>query len=194
MEQTLLNTLAAGEVTRYHATPGVDSQTVSQHSWGVTMIYTELCRTISQTVCGMGLLHSLTHDNVELFTGDIPFTMKRDNPEIRTMLSVIESTYACKLIEAEVPRSARVKMLLKLADYVEGMWWCASHEHGSVKPIQANYVEGLHRNWATAQQECLFNSNEERWLTEFLRKAILEMSGAEADFATGEPTSAYVNQ
>jgi 5'-deoxynucleotidase YfbR-like HD superfamily hydrolase len=198
MNQKLMNTLTSGEVTRYHATPSVDSQTISQHSWGVTLIFNDLCRLIGYGVDDNDFLRALTHDCIELFTGDLPFTIKRDHPDFKTHLATIEGSYSSQLIDMKSYGSGnrvdQFTTLLKLADYVEGMWWCAAHENprGGMLVLE-NYAKGVAHNWENAKANCYFSANEERHIEQFLSEALMKFYGRDP-IETGGPTTAYVNQ
>lgn len=122
----LHNTLEAGKVVRYHAVPTVKPQNVAHHSWNVAMLLIY----ISDNLCSRELLvEALMHDTGEIETGDIPYTVKRDNPELKRMLHELELIAradrtilpATELIDADAA-------ILKVCDTLDGFIWCALHE------------------------------------------------------------------
>lgn len=138
----LSNTLLSGLVTRYHAVPSVRPQTLGQHQWGVAvlMIY------LSQGQCSRAaLMEAILHDTAELFTGDVPFTVKRDNPTIKEVFDHMEREHreSNLLPESDLPETS--KQLLKLCDTLEGLIWCACYE-------QHNGVVGP--RWQEAYKKC----------------------------------------
>lgn len=68
----------AGRVTRYHTHPTIQQQTVADHTFHVLRIYTELYGPPPAHVT----YHILIHDLDEVALGDVPFPVKRDNPEL----------------------------------------------------------------------------------------------------------------
>lgn len=123
-------TLESSRVRRFHATPSVDIQTIAQHVSGVCYILVYLYGGQEKVPAHM-LLAALSHDQEELFTGDIPFHAKRDAPAMRTLCSELEELYnPCFLIRG-LQLTERECFMLKLADQLEGLFWTAFHERGS---------------------------------------------------------------
>lgn len=132
----LNNTLESGGVLRYHAVPSVKPQTVAQHCWGVAM----LAHYISDDTSEELIMECLLHDSAELFTGDIPFTVKRDNPSIKSAFRELESFHrehdilpggltgyhALCTTQSEMEH---LHALLKVCDTLEGFIWCANNEN-----------------------------------------------------------------
>lgn len=115
-------------VQRFHATPSIISkQTVGLHSIGVMHIAAFICGGTANMSKEL-IVACLCHDQSELMTGDIPFTMKRDFPEIREVLNTAEGAYADAFLIQEPELSAEEKRILKFADQLEGMWWTLLHE------------------------------------------------------------------
>lgn len=145
----LENTLQAGAVQRYHATPMVASQSIAEHSWNVAIIYMELSRACKST-SDATIIDALFHDVAELYTGDVPFTVKREFPPVKDLYDQMEEKFMVNFIKS--PASDRQphdthKFLLKLADWLEGLRWCSYYEHGFGKPVLHNYAEGLVSKW-----------------------------------------------
>ena len=127
-----VNVLLSGEVQRFHATPSVDSQTVAHHSFGVAAI-----------LVGFGCMldpddrwlmsEAILHDAPEYFTGDIPFTVKRERTDVRAAVEQMELRACMDHLFVNSRLTPRQHVLLKLADMLEGLRWCLSgHERGSM--------------------------------------------------------------
>lgn len=117
MELTkLLETLDSGGIMRFHACPKMRKQRLSDHMWKVALIAQYLLPKISKDA----LLYALTHDSIELVTGDIPATLKWEFPEIKDVLKGIESKYS----SAPSTVSELEKLAIKLADFIDGMLFC----------------------------------------------------------------------
>lgn len=126
------NTLESGKVVRYHCAPTVRPQTIAQHSWNVAV----LALFITDNLCSRNLLlECLMHDTGEYITGDVPFTLKRDNPAIREFLHNQElSARRTELLIPELSLTLEEVAVLKVCDTLDGLIWCALHEdrHGPV--------------------------------------------------------------
>lgn len=87
------DTRQAGAVLRYHTWPTVKKQTIADHSWNVWRIVFAIWRTGHCSV--EGIPQSVTeyimlHDCGELRTGDAPYPIKRDNPELKQIMDRLE--------------------------------------------------------------------------------------------------------
>lgn len=124
--QRLINTLESGRVTRYHAAPTVAPQTNGLHQWGVLMIVFYLT---DGDVSKALLTECVAHDSGEYFGGDVPFTAKRDNAELKSLHDLIEDTArSCDLLLASQDLLPQDAALLKTADTLEGLIWCYKTE------------------------------------------------------------------
>lgn len=112
----LLETLDSGGIIRFHACPKMRKQRLSDHMWKVALITQYLLPNISKDA----LLYALTHDSIEIVTGDIPATLKWKFPEIKDVLKGIESKYSSDTNTA----SELEKLVIKLADFIDGMLFC----------------------------------------------------------------------
>ena len=139
----LQNTLTAGEVIRYHAAPTVDSQNVAAHSWGVAVIVLYLT---SSYCSGSLLAEALLHDAAELYTGDIPFTTKRDSPRMKAASVALEGKARSDflLVPHVTTLNAQEQAILKVADTLEGLLWCTAHEAVG-GPVQIRWYEAYNR-------------------------------------------------
>lgn len=129
MKTSLLHeTLEAGRVIRYHAVPSVHNplQNVAQHSWNVAILVMH----ITGFDCSLELLmEALLHDTGEAITGDIPYTVKRDNPKLKMEFLELEIKARKEhTICAPINLSEMERAVLKVADTLDGFIWCALHE------------------------------------------------------------------
>lgn len=121
-----LETLETGRVIRYHAAPTVQPQNVGHHSWGVAI----LALYITNNTASPELLREcLMHDTAEYFTGDVPFTVKRDNVAVKTQMDLMEDVARREsLLLGPIVLSDHDKAVLKLADTLDGLLWCCKTE------------------------------------------------------------------
>jgi hypothetical protein len=76
----------AGQVIRFHTWPVHHRQTVGEHTWQVMRIYYQIWGPLPTELT----TYFIWHDAGELFTGDIPFPVKRDNPDLKRIMDVLE--------------------------------------------------------------------------------------------------------
>ena len=139
-EQRTLATIEAGRVKRYHAVPTVELQTIGLHSYGVAV----LCLYLTDGTISTALLTAaLLHDAPEIVTGDIPFTVKRDAPEIKKALAPIEDWAHRNVVMHKPELSPEEEAILKLADTIEGYLWCQKTE-SHMGPVKDRWVGALH--------------------------------------------------
>lgn len=147
------NTLEAGRVSRYHAVPTVAPQTVGLHAYGVAV----LCLYITGGEASAALLRqALLHDAAELVTGDIPFTVKRDRPEVKALFNELEELAHERWVFPASELSTREAAILKLCDTIEGLIWCRKTE--LTGPVRHRWVEAL--NKALGKFEGLLTDDE----------------------------------
>ena len=117
----LFEVVRGGTIKRYHTLETIGEQSVGTHSWGVAIILQYLEPDISKTA----IMKALTHDVAELYTGDIPAPVKWDNPELITMLKIIEANYEEKLdIQYDSVLGKQEALLFKQADMFELLFFC----------------------------------------------------------------------
>lgn len=117
----ILNTLEAGQVTRYHAAPSVLPQTVGLHSFGVAVLVLYIRPTASREM----LIEALLHDSAEYFTGDVPFTTKQANPAVKNLLEDLEKKHREEdLVGTPTALTDTECALLKVCDTLDGLIWC----------------------------------------------------------------------
>jgi len=115
------NVLHSGDVVRFHNHVGIDKQKNSEHQWGCALIVNYIYPHCSKKL----LLAALTHDAAEYLTGDIPFPVKQENPELGVMLRAIEERWE-KSNGVYFNLDQGDKKVLKMADTLEGMWFCVN--------------------------------------------------------------------
>ena len=121
-----LLTLESGRVTRYHACPTVAPQTDAAHAWGVAL----LCIYLTGGNASAELVaDALLHDSAEIVTGDIPYTTKRESPELCVALTAIEDRAQRERLMPRYQLTETERAIEKLADTLEGWLWCRKTEH-----------------------------------------------------------------
>jgi len=81
----------AGQVKRYHTQVTIKEQTLADHQWGVAMILNHIYPNGYQL-----LMAALTHDLAECESGDIPYTGKRDNYNLKSASDDAEEAFNFK--------------------------------------------------------------------------------------------------
>lgn len=108
--------LSGGEVRRYHQDGTVWPQPVSSHTWRTLVILLYFWPDISKQV----ILATIYHDVAERYTGDVPATVKINNPEIAEALKIMEVKFTQFLnLPSEHDLSVSDYSRLKCADYIE---------------------------------------------------------------------------
>ena len=153
--------LQSSGVGRFHAAPGLSSQTIAQHSWGVTM----LCQYFDPECRKELVLAALTHDCTEAVTGDIPATAKWQSPELKTVLDEIEAKVE-KEWGIHFELTEQEQRLLKLCDGLEGMNYCLERRrHGEMEASVVFY------RWADfIMGKFMLNDTETEFLSELITK------------------------
>lgn len=77
----------AGGVRRWHTWPVLQPQTNADHTWNCLRIYLQTFKSISPAVTK----YVMFHDCGELRTGDLPFPVKMNNPELKRIIDAEES-------------------------------------------------------------------------------------------------------
>lgn len=148
-----LNHLRAGEVERFHAVPEIPSQTVGAHTYGVLVLAFE----IGGELDGSSLRYMLYHDAPEIYTGDMPFSVKRDFPQLRKELEKVEDEVQDLSLNRVARVDDRTKLILKFADLLEGYRYALLYERGN-KHVAARWAEALRKMFI---QHCSDNSRLE---------------------------------
>ena len=133
-----LNTLESGRVMRYHAAPTVTPQMLGHHAWGVAVIALYLT---GGNPSAELLKACILHDAAELFTGDVPFSVKRDNLEAKAMYELLEAQAHANLVMELPDLTSSDQAILKLADTLEGLIWCYKNEREG--PVTHRWLHAL---------------------------------------------------
>jgi len=113
----------AGEVIRYHTWPHTRQQSVGEHSWQVCRIL----MSIAPAPYWVKLLpHTVTHDIGEIGTGDVPYPVKANNPELGRLFDELEHETVEELCDkwglpSPVTLTPQERWVFKLAEFIE-MW------------------------------------------------------------------------
>lgn len=130
----IIKVLQGGNVQRYHANPGISKQLNSAHQWRVTLLLLHIFPEVSKET----ILGALTHDCAEIVTGDLPATLKWDNPEIKNYIRDIETRVESDMGIIFTTSQSDVQKI-KMCDMLEGMTYCIdcleSGEHNVAKPF-----------------------------------------------------------
>lgn len=107
-----------GAVKRYHTWPTVQGQTVAEHSWNVLRILV----TIWPEAPREAILYAEFHDTPEVATGDPPYPIKADNPDLKSGFDRLEHEAAEVMdIAQHLCPDAHWRNRVKLCDVLE-MW------------------------------------------------------------------------
>ena len=107
----------AGGVKRYHSWPVLQTQTNAEHTWNVLRIFIAIFGAPSPNVT-VRIVH---HDSAELLTGDPPFPIKRDHPELKRIYDALEHKFeeTSGILYGDVSREDALR--IKVCDLIE-MW------------------------------------------------------------------------
>lgn len=106
--------LTLGEIIRYNDRPKIKNESVAEHSFYVANNVIRICSlyNIPMEVKHEALEMAIAHDIPEVFTGDIGYITKRDNPELAVALERTE----LKQLKLNMPEH-----YLAFRNYVEGL-------------------------------------------------------------------------
>lgn len=119
----------AGRVRRYHTWPYIREQSVAEHSWQLLRIL--LC--IWPEVPAHVMSYVVRHDCGEMKTGDAPYPVKADNPDIARGMDRVEGESLLEQLNAgflilgpDVTQDE--KWVVKLAEFIEMWEWGAEEQ------------------------------------------------------------------
>ena len=151
----------AGCVKRYSTWPMIHEQTVGQHCWRVACIFVEIFGLPRAEV----LYFCLHHDSGELYSGDIPFRIKREVPGLKDRMDEAENI-GLNTLDLKLPELTKEERIqVKIADLLE------MHERGEYEYNLGNaYAEPIiqdtmHDAQTLAQESCM-SEHVNRWLRE----------------------------
>lgn len=110
----------AGSIHRYHAQTHIVTQTVAEHTWQLMRIATTIWPDIPRHV----MLYIQYHDVAEGMTGDLPYTTKLRDPEIKERMDIMEVGALKRMRQLwdlpEVPKiTDEEKRFVKACEYLE---------------------------------------------------------------------------
>lgn len=130
-------------VRRYHQRYTAEPDTVGKHSCGVALF----CLMIDPGCGAQVLAGAITHDLAEYIVGDLPAPTKRTlSDEARAEIDLLETKV---LNEAgfNFVVTKQEKMLLKVADYLDGIYFCIeerSRGNSGLEQVGETYLSYLH--------------------------------------------------
>jgi len=135
-----------GNVTRCHTVPHHGHYDVAQHSWGVTILLTQLYPEAS----GRLLRAALTHDVEERWTGDVPAFCKWAHQKVRDGLEEAEDCIRSLVgLEGKLGLDEVERMWLKAADLLDLWLWCHDQRamgNRNVEPLMSNIARWFAEN------------------------------------------------
>jgi 5'-deoxynucleotidase YfbR-like HD superfamily hydrolase len=158
-EQVYSSRFLAGQVRRYHVWPTITQPTVASHCWRVATILVEIFGLPRADV----LYYALHHDSGELWSGDVPFTVKAKTPGLRQAMSLAEQT-GLNNLHLKLPELTQQELAqVKIADLLE------MHEFGEMEVNLGNqYAEAVRRDTMRAAQDiaaaCCYSDKVNAWL------------------------------
>lgn len=140
--------LRMAQVKRYPICFTNRDQSVAEHSFGVMLITMELCKYIDdREVMDCALAYALTHDQDEVFTGDIPSPFKR---ELRAKCPA-NCPAVTEHSDPRCPVPAVVKAIVKLADNLEAIHYL--NEYGGSR-FAGEVLEDIYINFELQLKKC----------------------------------------
>lgn len=118
----------AGSVIRYHTWPMLRRETVAEHAWNVLRIYSTIFGYPEPQVTK----YIIWHDCGEFATGDLPFPIKANNPELKESLDKLEEQQVAKMGVVLPVLEPTEKKRIKCADLLDML------EAGTVEVLMGN--------------------------------------------------------
>ena len=134
----LQDRLDTGDVTRYHAAPGVPAQNIAEHSWRVcqTLLF------IHPEASAEAMRYALAHDMDERFVGDIPYYTK-----VKLDMSIVEAEAdkeLNKFMDSSDVRGSNLpkhdKLLVDFCDRLELTMYCLPLRTNGGRAVAASGV------------------------------------------------------
>jgi hypothetical protein len=118
-----LDPRSAGKVTRYHTWERIRDQSVGEHTWQLLRIILAVHPHASPEL----LRWTMFHDVGERVTGDVPFPVKREHPEVKRAFDAMEQEALLQMTPwgaiAGITITDEEANLLKLGEFIEMMEW-----------------------------------------------------------------------
>ncbi|PWT89991.1 MAG: hypothetical protein C5B54_07975 [Acidobacteria bacterium] len=151
----------AGCVKRYSTWPMIHEQTVGQHCWRVATIFVEIFGLPRAEV----LYYCLHHDSGELYSGDIPFRIKKEVDGLKSLMNAAEAI-GLRNLGIELPILTKEELIMvKISDLLE------MHERGEYEFHLGNqYAEPIVTDTMFEAQklagESCMSEHVNRWLAD----------------------------
>lgn len=160
----------AGQVVRYHTLPVLRRQTVGEHTYGV-LVFLNLLTDFGPSP--ELVRAALLHDAPEAVVGDLPAPAKRflgANGGLSKLRSAEDEVMSSVGLEPRTPLLRSELRLLKLADCLEGMRFCAQEVasgNSAIRVIMERFAEYIEELGPLSDKErALFDGvlGKARWL------------------------------
>lgn len=160
-EQMKRSQYLSGKVRRYHAWPTLQTQTVADHSWRVATLLIEVFGLTRAEV----LVYALYHDCGEMFSGDLPYTVKTVVPGLADAMKTAEA-YGLKHLGIKLPElSLLEKAQVKICDLLE------MYEFGKMEVLLGNqFGEAVRDDTLVAARLVAVANNLEKSVEDWVHK------------------------
>lgn len=134
MRNYTLDPRRAGEVTRFHTWRVNRPQSVAEHCWNVARVLLAIWPDAPPRM----VRHALFHDIGEVATGDLPYPVKKDNPQVGSAMDRLEidahlrMSTGWSLPPPSYPEGDE-RVIFKTAEYLEGMEWALDEVYSGNK-------------------------------------------------------------
>lgn len=165
------NSRLAGQVRRYHTWPYHNPQSVAEHTYHILRIWHQLWGAIPTVV----VTYAIYHDVGEMATGDLPYPIKKNWPELKEITTVIEEEYVQETLGLKLPLlDADQKLRFRICDLLE------MTEFGAVEMLMGNRLaEPIVRDtWANILTLVQELSEEDKQKFEDFKSSNLLVKGA----------------
>jgi 5'-deoxynucleotidase YfbR-like HD superfamily hydrolase len=153
----LKKVIQSGGVVRFHAHTGIDKQTNAAHQWGVAVVVAKIAPHCRKEL----LLAALTHDTGEFLSGDCPFNVKAASPVVKAVFDEMESNWRSEMgVNWEHILTSEEKVILKMADYIEGLMFCIQQMKQGNRSANRPY-----RYWESALGKLVEAHSTENWFS-----------------------------
>lgn len=114
----------AGEVKRYHTQRTHRTQSLAEHTFNMLMLVKQVQQSRPGHVFRAQRVYEaiMHHDLPELYTGDVPATVKRASPGLKALLDKAEEQFVPLYQDFQL--SPCEEVLIKWADRIESVLWC----------------------------------------------------------------------
>lgn len=137
--------IRSGRVRRWHTDTDMNGvvENNADHQWQVAMLLIYLNPDVTRGT----LIHALTHDVGELRTGDMSYTVKRNNPDLAASVAEHESVEKRKIIENLTVCDSN---LVKLCDWASA--WLTMMRHRPNLRDRADWLRQRHEMRGLAER------------------------------------------